>query len=159
MTGGRILHELLQELDGYILESMDPLAPLVLYGFSLIISDLEQDPSRRHSQNLQQHLADALSAEGDEEKISEEAEALESRFGPQYRALQNYSEEQPLNVSDNADLIQGNTADVTRKEDFRESAILAVSSTTLVIYFVIMASICVFFTKHRMKKGNFRRTF
>eukprot|EP00076_Gallus_gallus_P035099 XP_025000637.1 uncharacterized protein LOC427369 isoform X2 [Gallus gallus] len=130
-------------------------------------------------------FGDFLSTEGDEEeKISEEAKSLESRFGPQYHntalqsyseeqplnesrfgpqyhnvALQNYSEEQPLNVSVNADLIQGNTAEEIKKEDIKDSAIIAVSSTALAIYLIFMLSLCVVLRRRRIQNGNSWHTF
>ncbi|XP_031458222.1 uncharacterized protein LOC116234641 isoform X2 [Phasianus colchicus] len=133
---------------------------LLFLVLSLPFYDHEQDLSRRTLQSLQDH-SNFLSTEGDEEEISEEAKRLESRFGPQYHntALQNYSGEQPLNVSDNADLIQGNTAEETSKEDLKETAILAVSSIALAIYLIFLVCFCVAFRKCRMQKGNTCHTF
>ncbi|XP_019466236.1 uncharacterized protein LOC109364099 isoform X2 [Meleagris gallopavo] len=134
---------------------------LLLLVLSLPFYGHEQDLSRRSFQNLQEH-SNFLSTEGDEEeKISEEAKRLESRFGPQYHnaALQNYSEEQPLNVSDNTDFIQGRTAEKNSKEDLKETAILAVSSVVLAIYLIFLVCFCVAFRKCRMQKWNTCRTF
>ncbi|XP_021237283.1 uncharacterized protein LOC110390343 isoform X2 [Numida meleagris] len=144
--------------------------------------DREQDLPSRSLQNLQEH-SNFLSGVGDEEeKISEEAEALESRFGPQYHntPLQNYSEEQPLNgiinfcacpfaqhisclntsgvmcftvvVLNNTNLNQKNTAEEAKKEDSKETAVLAMSSTALAIYLIFLVCFCVPFRKCRMQK-------
>ncbi|XP_021237285.1 uncharacterized protein LOC110390343 isoform X4 [Numida meleagris] len=123
--------------------------------------DREQDLPSRSLQNLQEH-SNFLSGVGDEEeKISEEAEALESRFGPQYHntPLQNYSEEQPLNVLNNTNLNQKNTAEEAKKEDSKETAVLAMSSTALAIYLIFLVCFCVPFRKCRMQKRNSCRTF
>lgn len=56
-------------------------------------------------------------------------------------------------VSVNADLIQGNTAEEIKKEDIKDSAIVAVSSTALAIYLIFMLSLCVVLRRRRIQKG------
>jgi len=56
-------------------------------------------------------------------------------------------------VSVNADLIQGNTAEEIKKEDIKDSAIIAVSSTALAIYLIFMLSLCVVLRRRRIQNG------
>lgn len=56
-------------------------------------------------------------------------------------------------VSDNADLLQRNTAQETSQEDFKVNVMLAVSCTTLACSLIFMICCCMAFIKYRMEKG------
>ncbi|KAM6226394.1 uncharacterized protein M6G45_016874 [Spheniscus humboldti] len=105
-------------------------------------------------QNLQEK-SKFISTKGVEEESSQEEQALESRFGPHYHTTltQSHSEEPPLDVSDNADLLQRNTAQETSQEDFKVNVMLAVSCTTLACSLIFMICCCMAFIKYRMEKG------